>query len=178
MAYRIEKLFYQNNYKCVVILTTMGHRCGYVAVNEDHPLYEVDYTQDIGSPLLLEQVKSSPVDEINLINAFCWDGKTSQVSMLCNVHGGVTYSGGTKTYPTNQIDPVWWFGFDCAHLGDAKDFKALKKILPHTKYNHRVECAYGFLSEESVIRDSDYVERECRNLANQLEQIAKVLNKR
>jgi hypothetical protein len=31
-----------------------------------------------------------------------------------NVHGGITYA-------QFEDDEEWWIGFDCAHIGDAKD---------------------------------------------------------
>lgn len=41
--YKIESLFYHKSLPCVVILTSMGHRCGYVGVPETHPLFGKDW---------------------------------------------------------------------------------------------------------------------------------------
>ena len=43
----IEKSFIHSNKQCLVIFTNMGHRCGYVAVEKDSPLYGIDYNDVI-----------------------------------------------------------------------------------------------------------------------------------
>jgi hypothetical protein len=64
------------------------------------------------------------------------------------VHGGLTYSEMSEgTYPTNNPWKWWWFGFDCAHLGDA------------TKYNNE---------PWDIMRSLEYVKQECEYLARQL----------
>lgn len=61
-----------------------------------------------------------------------------------DVHGGVTFSGhGSEGYPASGTD--WWFGFDCAHFGDA------------TSYSRR-----------GVFRSLEFVEAECESLASQI----------
>ena len=41
-GYVIEKEFEHKGLKCVVLLLAIGHRCGYVGVPKEHPLYNVD----------------------------------------------------------------------------------------------------------------------------------------
>ena len=41
--FKVEKDFEHNGHRCVVIFTDMGHRCGYVGVNESSPLWCKDY---------------------------------------------------------------------------------------------------------------------------------------
>lgn len=43
MGYTVEKDFEHAGLRCVVIMTEMGHRCGYVGVPESHQLYGVGY---------------------------------------------------------------------------------------------------------------------------------------
>lgn len=38
-----ESIFYYKDYECIVVMTPMGHRCGYVALPEDHPYAELRY---------------------------------------------------------------------------------------------------------------------------------------
>jgi hypothetical protein len=65
------------------------------------------------------------------------------------IHGGLTFAdcadprGG---HAPEEIDDVWWFGFDCAHAGDV-----IPGVNKHGKY-----------------RDRAYVEVECTSLAKQL----------
>lgn len=61
------------------------------------------------------------------------------------VHGGLTYSDNSKEYPV--AGGTHWFGFDCAHSGDA------------TKY---------FSGPNDVRRSLDYCIGECEFLARQL----------
>jgi len=49
----------------VVVAAPMGHRCGYVGIPKEHPLYGVDYSNKDPSP-----------------------------EFIFDVHGGLTYSGG------------------------------------------------------------------------------------
>lgn len=39
----IEKEWEHNGLKCEVRIMPMGHRCGYVAVDDSHPFYGIDY---------------------------------------------------------------------------------------------------------------------------------------
>lgn len=149
MAYVIEKLAWYNEYKYVIIFTSLGHRCGYVAVDNTHPLFGVDYSENIGSKELLQEIKSSQIGKRGLINVMCWDGETTTPSMMIDVHGGITYSGGSHRYPTNQFDPAWWFGFDCAH-------------------DYDIAIKYDMLHLGEVPRLLPYVIQECENMIDQL----------
>lgn len=42
--YIVEADFIHNGLRCVVVMTNMGHRCGYVGVTKDHPLFSNSYT--------------------------------------------------------------------------------------------------------------------------------------
>lgn len=73
---------------CLMVRSTMGHWCGYAAVPPGHALHGAYY------------------DKPDV-----------------NVHGGLTYSGDCggqicHVPKPGEPDAVWWFGFDCAHLGD------------------------------------------------------------
>jgi len=173
-TYRIESLFYYNNLKCCVILGSLGHRCGYVGVPPEHPLYNVDYNTNLNNPELLQEIKNSPSGKRSIISLFCWDGEDVSPGILFNVHGGITYSGTSNKYPTLQIDPIWWFGFDCGHYGDGKDWEAVKKyFLPKEwEYLYKIDSLYF---DDSQIRSKEYVEDECRSLVEQLVYVGKVL---
>jgi hypothetical protein len=75
-----------------------------------------------------------------------------------DVHGGLTYADGNRNYPAPS-DGLWWFGYDCAHLGDAP--------APGSKM-----AAYrsaGF--EDEVHRTLEYCVSECESLAKQLTEV-------
>ena len=42
----IEEIFEHKGYKCACVFNKMGYRCGYVAVDETHPWYKKDYSDD------------------------------------------------------------------------------------------------------------------------------------
>jgi hypothetical protein len=173
--WQIDKLFFHKGYKCVVILADMGHRCGYVGVGPANPLYNIDLSKDIKSPELLQEIKSSKIGKRGIIDVFCWDGEKTRLSLLFDVHGGLTYSGSSNRYPTNQIDPLWWFGFDCAHAGDAKDWDALHRFIPKEKYQATKEVYDMFPRSSDMARSTNYVIDECKSLAEQIDCVSNIL---
>lgn len=84
-------------------------------------------------------------------------------------HGGLTYAGGgvNSSYPISS--DLWWFGFDCTHWGDADDWNSTFKAF--SEQSERVAeykairslCPLG-----GKIRTTEYVENECKSLAEQL----------
>jgi len=72
--------------------------------------------------------------------------KKTYTDLSSCVHGGLTFSGswGGKD--------LWWFGFDCAHCGDAVFYKG------------KVEIA------GEVYRDMNYVTKETERLAEWLKR--------
>ena len=82
---------------CMIVRNNAGALCGYVGVGPDHPLHGKGY-DDVNDP-------------------------------YPDVHGGLTYANACqgsddlsrfichRTQP-GRPDPVWWFGFDCAHSMD------------------------------------------------------------
>lgn len=69
--YIVEREFEHAGYKCVVTFNVIGHRCGYVGIPKEHPLYGKGYDEhleikksDLGDrevkgifPLLLALIK-------------------------------------------------------------------------------------------------------------------------
>lgn len=107
----------------------LGSWCGYVGVPEGHPLFGKNYD----------------------------DAATEAL----DAHGGLTYaaacSGSICHVPREgESDHVWWFGFDCAHLGDVTPGLLRYELGP---------SPFG----ESY-RDVWYVSREVERLASQLDE--------
>ena len=136
--YRIESEFEHMGLKCVAIMTDMAHRCGYVGIKKNHVLYGKEY---------------------------------GNIGTYFDVHGGITYSGGgnRSKYPIES--DLWWFGFDCAHWGDGKDFETAKKLFSDDQekldYIGYFEKTYENLPDGDICT-KEYVENECRHLAEQL----------
>lgn len=158
MNFKIESDFIHNGMRCVVVFTRTGHRCGYVGINKEHRLYGVDYDQHIEF-LTKESIENTPIGKRGILSIVFWDGESVTPEIYFDVHGSITYAG-SGDYPVES--DLWWFGFDCAHAGDRPDYNKLRE--------------YGLANEEEimpwdvegVIRSQEYVEQECRNLADQL----------
>lgn len=130
---------------CLIVRGPAGALCGYVGVLPGHPFYGVEYSQ-------------CPINECG--DSYCHHSPEANVS----VHGGLTFSDGCADGPEaksichlpedGEPDSVWWLGFDCAHAGD---------LLP--------KPGMLMLGGEEY-RDLAYVERQCRDLAKQLKEIA------
>jgi hypothetical protein len=73
-----------------------------------------------------------------------------------DVHGGLTYA-------RTEEDGLRWYGYDCAHYGDARDPELMDE-------QHR-EMFERLWDEEGVVRSLDYCITECENLATQLKQM-------
>ena len=105
--YSVEKVWSHNDNACVVIMTDMGHRCGYVGIPKEHPLFGAKYNEH--SNFLedtLDSIKDSPIGKRGIIPVFCWDGEKASPEIVFDVHGGLTYSGEGDKYPIKMKD-VW-----------------------------------------------------------------------
>ena len=170
--YVVEKEFEHAGLKCVVVMQRMAHRCGYVGVNKDHPLYGKDYEDHLN--ITMSEMEGQPIGKRNIISIFAQafdDTENVMIETFFDVHGGITYAGhGEGKYPIES--DLWWFGFDCAHLGDEKDFETAKKLFADDKgamksitYFENMERMYP---TDGEIRTLDYVADECKRLAEQL----------
>jgi len=173
MDYVVEKVWENNGLKCVVIATSLGHRCGYVGVPQSHPLYGVNYSDHcpaLGQWLAKIMSSNEKTDtEISpLLKLRCLYTEDDEVrpDVVFDVHGGLTYSDGLGSYPTpsEDDDPQWWFGFDCNHCGDAPDVSLIHDL----RIRQRIA---EYADNRGVIRSLAFCENECNNLAKQLAEI-------
>ena len=74
------------------------------------------------------------------------------------VHGGITFAEADVECDAPGADDAWWIGFDCAHAGDAPD-----PSLPNEMPLDLIGCLFS----DDVVRTQEYVETECRDLADQ-----------
>lgn len=133
MSHKVEVEFDEMfaGLRCVGVLLTkefvfnfgeQTHRCGYVAVSKTSLLYEKDYNDYKFPYELFKQTLDRPIGDLSPILVFLSilkDFKKEVIALeyICDVHGGLTYSSYSETYPVAAED-VWWFGFDCAHCDD------------------------------------------------------------
>lgn len=147
-------------YRAVVIMTERGHRCGYVGVSQDHPLYRTDYSAT--TPAI---IPPNGDDEIGLRNPITlllmagdpdnWETPESAI----DVHGSLTYSDGGEGSDYPVISDLWWFGFDCAHYGDIPTPEA--QAAETARYGHP-------MNTHGVHRTLEYCIQQCESLAEQL----------
>ena len=165
MSYKVEKVWESNGFKCVVIMGSMGHRCGYVGVHSGHILYRQESNKDC--PALLSYLKklidnNEEVGKRGVIPLFCYTEGEAKPNVVFNVHGGLTYSGEDPKYPVESSD-IWWFGYDCGHAGDGIDLSVLK-----------LEVRKIYAGMDGVVRRLDYCVEECENLAKQFKEVENV----
>lgn len=141
-------------YRAVCLMVNDGsHRCGYVEIPADHPLHGVEYGTE--HPLLVLS-EDEPIGKRGVIDVFLRAARDSDEqgetpALYFNVHGGITFSRFAKEgYPVESNG--WWYGFDCAHAGDASG---------------------GYRHPGDVFRSQEYVEAECEALAEQLAAVAR-----
>lgn len=99
-----------------------GALCGYVGLDDKHPLYGIDYNQ-------------TPYFEVHgglTFSAFCAETKENG-SGICHLP------------EPGEPDHVWWFGFDCAHSGDYQPTRAYFSCASSERYSNlayvKGECA-------------------------------------
>lgn len=140
-------------FACLIKRNPMGALCGYVGVPEGHPWHGSGYSPG-------------------------WDEEVGNLSPALRlltdveVHGGLTYADSCQEGPEDKTichvpglgepEPLWWFGFDCAHAWDLAPAMAAR------------ERGYAPVSLDDVYRDRAYVKAECASLAQQASEAAKV----
>jgi len=154
---RVERNWNKSGYQCVVIMSDHGHRCGYVRVPTGHILHSVEYNDRTFklSPYRDHNTAIVDIGKINVFKVFIGFGLDPESAF--EVHGGITYSGGDG-YPV-RAHKSWWFGFDCAHYGDAPDISELSGV--------RLNMAMEYPSD-GFVRSLEYCVSECENLVGQL----------
>ena len=151
-------------FRAVVLMTSMGHRCGYVGLPAGHPLHGIDYSDPC--PALKPPADDELVGKRSPLALICAAGDASRMQspeMVFNVHGGITYAGGKEAYPAPS-DGLWWFGYDCAHAGDGKSPEYLAE--QRRKYPDEPFMWSDYEGDE--YRDLDYCVAECESLASQI----------
>lgn len=167
-----ESDFEYRGYRCITTFTDMGHRCGYVGVSEGHPLYQ-KHADDKIKITMKELEEDEEMGQIG--NRGVWtllglpNDEDDQVRLgsYFMVHGGITYADGGKDSHHPIDSDLWWFGFDCGHYGDCPDYELLEKTWGDNEMvRHRLEDKW--LYDEYEVRTLEYVQQECRNLADQI----------
>lgn len=96
-----------------------------------------------------------------------WHGKdySDEALWAVDVHGGLTFAAPDTHCGKGGDDDAWWLGFDCGHVGDAKDRALLDSEAIAMEIE--MERAGVSLRGHGVIRSTEYVASECQRLAEQ-----------
>jgi len=161
--YRVEGDWEAHGLRCVVIMTDMGHRCGYVGVDGKHPLCGMDYNDHLPAKYhyMWEEVREGSVGKRGVLDLLTLDYENPRVGDLFDVHGGITFSGGQPDYPVQA--ELWWFGYDCAHAEDARDLSEIP--------DPRLRRIYERFPDGGEIRSLEYCVGECEGLAEHLSRL-------
>lgn len=142
----VEKDFMYNGLRCVVVLTSMGHRCGYVGVNKSHPLY--GYNVDVVETSL-----------------YCHGGITfakGGPNTYYPVHSDLWWFGFdcAHCYDVNDFD---------AALEAFEDIDIRANLLSHKSICESFPTS-------GTVKTTDYCVDECKKLAEQLSGIIRKEN--
>ena len=85
------------------------------------------------------------------------------------VYGGLTFSGQLDNLGQGDL---WFFGFDCAHIGDSKDLETLERYIEEGKLERSYHSKFlkgGYFGVGgTTIKTSQFVINECERLSSQL----------
>ena len=134
-------------FACLLKRNPSGALCGYVGVPQGHPWHGSGYSPGYDDELNERELPPA-------------------LKLLHNVsvHGGLTYADACQEGDDGETichvaapgepEPLWWFGFDCAHAWDLSPARAYREMLG------------GFMtSRDETYRTADYVKAECASLA-------------
>ena len=163
MSYQVEKDWTtQAGFRAVVTMGSMGHRCGYVGVSKDHPLYGAGYDDPCAA--LTAPPEDEPVGGRSILTLVCaTPERMTSPAMVFDVHGSLTYAGdGDGEYPVES--DLWWLGYDCGHAGDGKSPEYLAEMC--TRYPDSPIMWQNDFDDE--FRSLEYCVNECESLARQI----------
>lgn len=112
-------------YTCAIRRASLGMWCGYVGVPNGHPFHGKKANDDVPIADLQDHKMSldQAFQEFGIMNVFFEGVRSdreegfSSIATLMRCHGGLTYADDHAPLYENTRSS-WWFGFDCAHLGD------------------------------------------------------------
>lgn len=168
--YIVESDFVYEGHRCVVIFGDHGYRCGYVGVSENSPLYGMEATDSV--EVDMSEFRNEPLGHRGIMSvlalAFREEEDKIPLHAYFNVHGSITYAGGSLMYPVKSL--LWWFGFDCGHAGDGIDLEVVKKNWGHIPHvMHTISILESCNPYQGLpVRSKEYCEEECINLVKQM----------
>ena len=144
--YYVDEVFgVYNGHDYIVRFYDMGHRCGYVRVNEKSLFDKIKKTYD------------ELYDPDNKYNIEC--------------HGGLTFCEEFSQPDRGFTKAGCWIGFDCAHFNDLPDIHTALKLFPATpdkKVSYWIDNHRTPADTNAAVRGVEYVENNCKSIIDQL----------
>lgn len=166
----------ETGYPCLIVRNHHGALCGYVGVNDKHPLYGVEYSDTHPSTKKLwEKVKQGDVGNRGIMTLYFanMDDELPRLDTLFDVHGSLTFSDHCREGATEERgichisdDKPWWFGFDCGHSDDI--LPGMRAVMNKIK---GLPSNYSEMFSGAEYRNWDYVVKEVESLAKQLKEV-------
>jgi hypothetical protein len=111
---------------------------------------------------------------IRVLPGHPWFGQPYQ-DLDVECHGGLTFGEPGTACPTHGPEAEYWYGFDCAHGGDAEDLNllSLKDLKRKIQFAEEFTAEYPEYGEprmresRETVKDTEYVRNECRSLCEQ-----------
>lgn len=127
------------DYEYLITFTDRGHRCGYVAISETHPLYKFH-----------DPKYNYPDLKVHGGVTYFYESRFEDLL------------GGHKC--TDK-----WIGFDAGHCYDLEDMETAKKYFGETRWvKFRKENPAIIYMNNSEHRSFEYMQQQCKNLIDQL----------
>lgn len=144
-------------YEYLITFTDRGHRCGYVALADNHPINKFDF-MEISYQEIQSEYKS------------------------LHVHGEITFHDENRLSEFIKKDHVCsdkWIGFDAAHYQDTSDLKLVKKLWPKKDltWDIKFKNDLQILGSSSRIRSKKYMINQCKKLIDQIVEIDNKIGK-
>jgi hypothetical protein len=133
----------KSGHKAVVVETSMGHNCGYVGIDDNHPLFGKEYyehSKELEKLFKQNKENNKLIGKRGVIPLLLRKEDIISMDIYFDVHGSITYSSKNKKYPIKS--DLYWIGFDCMHLNDTLE-----------------------------ICDLNYCIKECESLSRQLKEV-------
>lgn len=134
-------------YEYLITFTEMGHRCGYVAINPDHPCYKKDLV-------------SNGDFDVSVHGGVTFHREEHAIKKMLK-------------HPCSDE----WIGFDAAHYNDRACIRTAEKYFgsENTFIKHAKTSDFymkpDFFGDIVIHRTFEYMEQECKNLIDQLIEI-------
>lgn len=134
-------------YEYLITFVKHGHRCGYVAISNDHPLFKIR-----------NSVYDFPDLEVHGGVTYFDNSRFEDLT------------GGHKC-----IDK--WIGFDACHYNDTEDIEAIEKYFGKTELSeYRKKNPKSKYDPDAEYRSFDYMKTQCELLIDQLINIKMEIN--